>query len=65
MIRGEGDAEVGRVGSVAPAPALQPRSPDTATALAVVRREVAEAGTRVSVETSDGPLAARIVAPGA
>jgi len=63
VIRGEEDAEVGRVGSVAPSLAPGPWSANTAAALAVIRREVAEAGTRVTVETPDGPLVARIVGP--
>lgn len=65
VIRGEADAEVGRIGSVAPLSAPGPRSPETAVALAMVRREVAEAGTQVSVGTPDGPLVAWIVGPGA
>ena len=58
---GEGGSEVGRVGSVAPTEGHSARSPDTAAALAMVRREVSQAGTRVEVQTSEGPLAAWIV----
>jgi len=64
VIVDEGGGEVGRVGSVAPAEAFPSRSPDTAAALAMVRREVSEAGTVVRVETPEGPLAARIVERG-
>ncbi len=61
VIRGEGNAEVGRVGSVAPPEAHGMGSRDKAVALAVVRREVAGSGTPVSVETPGGPLVAWIV----
>lgn len=51
--------EVGQVSSVAP----RVGTTGMAAAMAMVRREVAREGTEVSVETSDGPVAARIVEP--
>ena len=58
---GEEANEVGRVGSVAVSEGRLARSADTAVALAMVRREVSEAGTRVQVQTSEGLLSAWIV----
>jgi len=58
---GEEANEVGRVGSVAVSEGPLARSADTAVALAMVRREVSEAGTRVQVQTSEGLLSAWIV----
>ena len=58
---GEEASEVGRVGSVAVSEGPLARSADTAVALAMVRREVSEAGTRVQVQTAEGPLSAWIV----
>ncbi len=63
VIRGEQETEVGRVGSVAPRDASEGGPAGSAIALAVVRREVAEPGTQVWVETASGTRPARIVGP--
>ena len=59
----EDEREVGRVGSVVPREAISASCPGTAQALAVVRREVSESGTRVRIATSVGSLWTRIVSP--
>ena len=61
VIVSEEGSELGRVGSVAVSEGPLARSADTAVALAMVRREVSEAGTRVQVQTAEGPLSAWIV----
>ena len=61
VIVSEEGSEVGRVGSVAVSEGRWAKSADTALALAMVRREVSEAGTRVQVQTSDGPMSGWIV----
>lgn len=63
VIRGEQETEVGRIGSVAPRDASEGGPAGSAIALAVVRREVAEPGTQVWVETASGTRPARIVGP--
>ena len=63
VILGEQETEVGRIGSVAPRDGSGGGPAGSAVALAVVRREVAESGTQVVVETADGARSARIVGP--
>ena len=52
-----GEKTLGNLSSVSPLPA----PPGRPRALAIIRREVAEPGTAVSLDTSDGPLPAVVV----